>query len=451
MDLILTSIRTFFYYFVFNSIVLSLIGLIIVIALRDTLHNYFFLKTRIKRSFRKVSKCIVFNKWHEAKKELEFLAERKGDSKEVILLQCQVLRGTLECEAALSIITNALTIHPDELLFRLEKGKILFQMGKKNEAYQEYHAALPILRSETDLLEYVDSALHGGAIEEGWNILETLLFTKQNGNVFALGGDFLFEKKEFSLAIKFYQKAIDHGNNNVTIMTKLGHAYRRFGNLQEAESIFTRILEQDGADMAATLGIGACLEERGLYQKALLFFQSSKVWEKKDPNLLFQAGVLAIHTHHYAYATHYFAEVLEKQGSNPLLLTYYGFSLEKTKKYREAEDIYQKLLHEYPSHPNGYMALAWLFGVGHASTLTAETALHLANRALTLSPNSHSWEILSAVEARVGNFERAHQIQEYLASQEVDLVSRNRRYEAMRTLRKELPLEDCHVQKTLVA
>lgn len=118
-------------FFVFNSIVLSVTGLIILIALRDFVQNYFFLKARINRSFKKISNLIVFNKWNDAKRELEFLVEKKGNTKEIILLQSQVLRGTSEGDKALSLISEALVSQPEELLYHLEKAKILLALGNR--------------------------------------------------------------------------------------------------------------------------------------------------------------------------------------------------------------------------------------------------------------------------------------------------------------------------------
>lgn len=60
-------------------------------------------------------------------------------------------------------------------------------------------------------------------------------------------------------------------------------------------------------------------------------------------------------------------------------------------------------------------------------------------------------EILSACAARTGEFDKAYQIQLSLAKQDNDAASRTRRQQALRTLRKRLPLHDLHVIRSLVA
>jgi len=77
--------------------------------------------------------------------------------------------------------------------------------------------------------------------------------------------------------------------------------------------------------------------------------------------------------------------------------------------------------------------------------------ISIAKKALELCSDPTSWELLSACEARAGNFNTAHNIQENLSSHNEDKQTRLRRQHAMRTLRKKMPLNEKLVVKSLVA
>ncbi|HEY4831349.1 MAG TPA: hypothetical protein VIH61_02195, partial [Waddliaceae bacterium] len=171
----------------------------------------------------------------------------------------------------------------------------------------------------------------------------------------------------------------------------------------------------------------------------------------KDLRLLHQAGFAALRSKKYRAAETYFFEVMQQQEPDPQTLAYYGFSLENQKKWQEAEQTYLKLIQVFPAYPQGYRALAWMFGVGLSQTVSHEQGINYAHRALKLKNDTVSWEILSACAARTGAFDKAYQIQLTLAKQDADTQTRARRQQALRTLRKKMPLGNHHVLRSLVA
>lgn len=221
--------------------------------------------------------------------------------------------------------------------------------------------------------------------------------------------------------------------------------------MQSAETLFRSLLEKDPADVDATLGLGACMEERGQHHKAFLLYQSSHAWDKKDCRLIKQAALTALKTRKYIEAQAYFNELLPTQHASATLFCYYGYSLECQDKWQEAETIYLSTIHKFPSDPHGYRALAWMFGVGLSLQLTGEQGLAYAHIALKLLQDNISWEILSSCEARLGNFSRACQILEKLLDIEHNIEKRSQLQEALRRLRKEHPLDSRFLPRTMVA
>ncbi|NGX46536.1 MAG: hypothetical protein K940chlam2_01728, partial [Chlamydiae bacterium] len=250
------------------------------------------------------------------------------------------------------------------------------------------------------------------------------------------------EKLKFNT---LYKKALAFTNHPHHILNQLAHAYLHMRKMDEAEKLFRQILGRDSSDCSATLGLGACMQKRNMPRKALLIYQSGKAWEKKDPHILHQAGICALRTQKYTLASQYFSQVMRIQGPSPQLLSYYGLSLECQRRWTEAEQNYFQFIELFPSESHGYRSLAWLFGVGLSSSLSLDQCYKYACVSLKMAPDPSSWEIMSACEARKGNFTRAHQILEYLLSSDKDGATRVRRQHAMRNLRKNLPLVNQHV------
>lgn len=434
----------------FVWIAFLLLGAIVLLALWHWLQGSLFFQKNLSKTLRQIEKQLILGRWKEAEKEL--LPLLKIEKKEISLFYIKVLRGTKKWDLALTTVGKALLHYLEEPLFYVEKAKIHLALGQHKEAFFAFQKGN--LREEIDIVDYAETALLCGQTDVAKKTLEPILEGKLahqcSSKLCLLAGDVFYEKCSFSEAIHWYSLSEQQGEEGVSMAetsTKLGHAYRRFGNLAEAEKIFRKVLEKDSGNLSATLGLGLCMQERGNHRKALLFFQAGDAWAKKEPLLLFQAGISALYLQKYNYASAYFKEIIAKEGKSPKMLLYYGYSLEGQQLWDKAEQIYLDLLQQFPNYEGGYLALGWLFGVGLCRTLTEEEGIQYAYRALKLNPQPHTYEIVSACEARVGNFEKAHKIQEYLAT--IDPQSRIRRLEVMRHLRKKLPLANFQVQKAI--
>lgn len=440
-----------YYIDVYTFIFVTIVSLVIFFTIRDWLNTARFSPYRLHRMIKTASQYALLENWQEADELLSTILEARHESKEIALLQTQVLRGTNRLNEAFEIVKKASRLYPEELQFRMEEGLILLQMDRPQEALSSFQVCAPIIRAESDVIALASALNRVGNPSQAFELLEPWMKFTHNGPLLALVGEIYFEKKEFHHAITYYEKAIGLGHDRHQVVTQLGTAYRRFGNLAEAERIFRALIEKDPFDIIATLGLGACIQERGHYTKALLIYQTSKVWERKNPHLLKEAGLCALRTGKNGYAESYFSEVMQQTLPEASLFAYYALALENQNKWQKAEQVYLNFIKLFPSHTQGYRALAWLFGVGLSCTISQEEGLSYAHIALKLKNDSTSWEILSACEARVGNFERAHAIQTTLASQDASKEERSRRQQVLRNLRKHHPLDNQHVARSLVA
>ncbi len=419
---------------------LLLLGLVLYLSLQHWLPQLLLSPHSIQTQLKKCSAHLSLHEWEEAKKELLPLLKKEKGGKETLLLHIQILRGTNHLEEALKEVSAASKKYPEELLFRLEEGKILVGLKRFQEALETFNVCAPILRTETDLIFYASAHLHSGHPHETLAILDPLLKITQNGEIYSLAADALAEKNLWQEALVLYKNALALGYQKHHIWIQIGHAQRYLGKREEAEKIFRTLLDKDSSDIEATLGLGATLQDRGSFHRALLTYQSVPAWNSQDTRLLKQAALCALHTKKYHFAEKYFKQVVETTPPTAEVYTLYGYSLECQEKWGEAEAHYLKMIHLFPQFPQGYLSLAWLYGAGVAS-FSSEQGLYFAHCSLKLKNSITAWEVLSACEARKGNFKKAYQIQESLSLSDEDRESRFFRQEALRSLRKNIPFD----------
>lgn len=398
-----------------------------------------------------VSQAIALGSFEQALKTLKPLIIKNPHDTRTVVLHAQILRGMEEYTAALAVLQETLAKDPKNLKLVQERGRTLLEQGHPDRALEDFNCCSQVMRNEGSALDLATAHFQVGHVEEAWTVLQPYALESSNGRLLALAGDCHFHWQNFELAVGLYQQAQHYGWSNQQTLARTGHGLRSTGNLLEAERYFRSILAYDSSDISATLGLGTCLEARGQFDRALMIYQGGQAWDEGDPRVLRQAGICAVHTKQYPFAELYLTEAVHRGAKSPQALAFLGYCLEAQKKWKQAEQLYLQLTEEYPDHVAGYRALAWLYGVGLSSQLTQEQGLAVAQQALQLLPDAISWELLSACEARAGNFVRAHHIQEHLSQSAQDKDTQNRRRLAMRTLRKNLPLDENHLPRELVA
>ncbi len=405
----------------------------------------------VKRRLKKAERAIALKEWEKAENELRPLYENGLGGSDLSILYSQVLRGTQHFEEASRFIAYGLKQYPDDIRFHQEQGRLCLALGKPQEALSHMERCRNALRQEEEVYDLAFTYYSCGNYQEAIDLLAPYILSSEEEKVLSLCGDALKQKGCYQEAADLFEKVLQKKGSQPYLEKKLAVCYRQLGQLDKSTHLFRLVLEKEGEDLEGVLGLGACYQEEGYFLKALLLYQSHKEWKEANPALLKQGGICALHTKRFSLAEKCFFETLEKEGRSPELLSYFGYSLECQQKWEHAQEVYFEMIRLYPAFPHGWRALAWLYGVGFLTILTPKEGVAIAKKALELLPDALSWELLSACEARAGNFTLAHQIQEELLSLDKDPLSRTRRQEVLRTLRKHLPLEDHLLPRTLVA
>ncbi|MGE3954107.1 MAG: tetratricopeptide repeat protein [Parachlamydiales bacterium] len=406
---------------------------------------------RLMKKRLRVAQHLALEEWEAAEQLLLVLMEKRPEDANLLLLQVQLLAATQRRERALEVADEALALDPHSLALMKEKGKLLLGMGRTAEALKLLSQAAPLLRDEEDLLQLATAQFLQERPDEALETLEPVLQGSERGPLLALAGDCLLAKGEKKAALCLYERAQRSGLYNASITARKGHCLKSLGRFKEAIRSFTEILQRDPHNLSALISLAGCYEAKGQYGTALLVYKQSPSWEGGSVQLLKAAGICAAYAGRYEEAVELLRSACLKGDRSSKTLVFLGYSYECQQQWEEAEAVYLQVTADHPRHPAGYRGLAWLFGVGRSRTLTIEEGLDMATRSLQLLPDPISWEVMSACAARAGNFEEAHQILEGLAVGEEDKAQLVRRQAAMRTLRRNLPLDEHLVARTLVA
>jgi tetratricopeptide (TPR) repeat protein len=403
---------------------------------------------------RTIKKYIASARWESAMRVLTPLLKWKLGGIKTIYLHVKVLRGTLQIEEAHSLILKALKNYPEQLVLYLELAKIQLDCKQPEKALESFLACEPIIREEEDWIAFSISLFQNGRSEDAWNALKPLVNSSRNGLVYALAGDFHFEWGQHKHAVSYYLKALHCGWDRHHLLSRIGFSLLHSGQtsqFSQAEHYFRRLLKCDSRDIQSTIGLGLCYEMQGRYHDALCIYQNGSAWDWGNLSILRQAGICAALTGELHFAEIYLQEVIQRGGGTPQTYAYFGYSLQQQERWKEAEEVYTALTYAFPGHSSGYRALAWMYGVGQSTQLDSREGLKMARRALELAPSDSAWELLSACEARAGNFQEAHYIHEQLSSHPQDSLTQKRRRSAMRKLRQGQPLDETLLVHALVA
>jgi tetratricopeptide (TPR) repeat protein len=441
----------FLFIFIISLIALLIAGLMFSEWFKNKKFSPLRLKTLENKTERLASRGDIKNILRLLSPYSKELLSYKSNNNKLLYQYLEALIKDDQLSKCLDIIESREKLYPNNLKLQRLKSQALFQQKNYPDSLDTLLKCKAVLRNNDDKTQLAELYYHTQNYDKSIELLKETLAKDALAKNLALLGDCYFRKENFSEALVFYRKATQKGLIKKQILNQMGHSLRHMKEYDKAIDLFNEILSKDSHCTSSTLGLGACLEALGEYHHALNLYRKSSLWKSKDPIALRQAGVCCLHLKRYRFAEIYLQKSINKGQESLQSYLFLTSSLERQKKWQEAESIYFKLINLFPEHVSGYRGLAWLFGVGLGSNIDSTTGISMAKKSLNLLNNAVSWEILSACEARAGNFLEAHHIQECLSSQNEDRDTRKRRQLAMRSLRKKIPLNGSLVSHNLVA
>lgn len=424
------------------------------ILFREWWSSYWFSQKKNKL-FKEIAYHISLEEWELAEKTILVLLTKKNYRYQVLLSYARVLKETDRVEEALIVIEEGLLNQKEEKhLFYLEKAHCF-------EALKQYDKAVPLFyKSQDNFLDTKDYVAFSRSLlmlfkpKEAKQVLECVKEKLVSFDQKLLMGEICFVLKDYKNTLFWLKEALELSSAfSVDLNKKIGHTYRKLQLYEEAKQCFQALIEQDPYDFEALFALGLCEEEQKNYKKALLIYQTSYLWGKRDPLLMRHGGECAFFEKNYLLAKKCFQQLLRQDKAafqSSFIWVKYAFCLEALRDWRKAEEIYIFITKKFPYCIEGYKALSWMYGVGLSTDITLQVGLLYAKHSVQLQKDQMSLEILSACEARAGNFKKAYEIQSLLISYDNSKEEQKRRQRVLRNLRQNLPLDNEHLNRAYI-
>lgn len=410
-------------------------------------YRFVYFRRYAVQVIREVRLSMELKEWALAEQQLLPILKKRSYRRQCLFEYMRILRKMQRFEESEKLLAEAKKLGLRGPYFFLEIAYKAYRFGAFKECAQAFASVPQDLFEEEDAAKYASALVRLGDLDAACSLIEPWISPLSHQETFVTMGHIYFTSKRYKDAIDFYNRANALGVCPVEVTYNLAQAYRITSSYAKAGKLFRKLLSNPVYKEEALFNIGLCEQKLGRPGKALLIYQSSDLWSRGDALLMKYAAMAAMDQRDYALAEPCWELALR---CSTFAKDYkcglgYGFSLCRLRKYGDAERVYCNLIQNFPECLTACKALAWLCGVGYATLLGSEEGLMYAKKAVELDHSCETLELLSACEARCGNFDAAYEIQSFLSSRDTSLQEKQRRSQILRILRKKLPLNDHHI------
>jgi tetratricopeptide (TPR) repeat protein len=308
-----------------------------------------------------------------------------------------------ELENAVRIFQKILEMDPENSQMRVKLAEVYIRLGKKQEAWQIFSAAVESMRSKGSL---------SGADE----VLQRML-TLDPGNTYALQmqGKTLLESGDGAGAVGALQKIPDIDSNPEGLRDLL-KAYLLTGQLSEAGSIANKLLTVHN-DLPAISSFADALMQAGQYENALQVYDqhAERLLAENSDKVLKNLHTIIGHVRDNPDSLQKLLDLFNKAGETTHVsevIELLAHASVQSGELTQARDLYQKLAQVEPQNPlhmqNYQQVVSQLGGSSGNKLITPEEAVVLIDDLEATAPSIHqhySDEIALAVRSALTDAE----------------------------------------------
>jgi tetratricopeptide (TPR) repeat protein len=308
-----------------------------------------------------------------------------------------------ELENAVRIFQKILEMDPENSQMRVKLAEVYIRLGKKQEAWQIFSAAVESMRSKGSL---------SGADE----VLQRML-TLNPGNTYALQmqGKTLLESGDCAGAVGALQKIPDIDSNPEGLRDLL-KAYLLTGQLSEAGSIANKLLTVHN-DLPAISSFADALMQAGQYENALQVYDqhAERLLAENSDKVLKNLHTIIGHVRDNPDSLQKLLDLFNKAGETTHVsevIELLAHASVQAGELTQARDLYQKLAQVEPQNPlhmqNYQQVVSQLGGSSGNKLITPEEAVVLIDDLEATAPSIHqhySDEIALAVRSALTDAE----------------------------------------------
>ncbi|SFL59047.1 TPR repeat-containing protein [Gracilibacillus orientalis] len=226
-------------------------------------------------------------------------------------------------ELALEEVNQRLEKYPEDPLLHNEKGYVLNLMGQHEEALQPLDQAI-------ELDDQMDSAFNNKALS-------------------------LNELGDYEQAIVAAQKAIDISDKEPEQFINMGNAHSLLERDEKALEYYNKALEIDDSAPNALYGKGISLYFLAEYEKGIPYLERYIKAYPEDIDGLWYLVYSHDLLEEYSDTIPYLDKIIELESEQPLdALDYKGLMLTYAGNFKEAEEVYNNIIEQYPNEALGY-------------------------------------------------------------------------------------------------
>jgi tetratricopeptide (TPR) repeat protein len=308
-----------------------------------------------------------------------------------------------ELENAVRIFQKILEMDPENSQMRVKLAEVYIRLGKKQEAWQIFSAAVESMRSKGSL---------SGADE----VLQRML-TLDPGNTYALQmqGKTLLESGDGAGAVGALQKIPDIDSNPEGLRDLL-KAYLLTGQLSEAGSAANKLLTVHN-DLSAISTFADALMQAGQYENALQVYNqhAERLLAENSDKVLKNLHTIIGHVRDNSDSLQKLLDLFNKAGETTHIsevTELLAHASVQAGELTQARDLYQKLAQVEPQNPlhmqNYQQVVSQLGGSSGSKLITPEEAVVLIDDLEATAPAIHqhySDEIALAVRSALTDAE----------------------------------------------
>src|SRR6201981_2973369 len=289
-----------------------------------------------------------------------------------------------ELDNSVRIFQKILEMDPENSQMRVKLAEVYIRLGKKQEAWQIFSAAVESMRSKGSL---------SGADE----VLQRML-TLDPGNTYALQmqGKTLLESGDGAGAVGALQKIPDIDSNPEGLRDLL-KAYLLTGHLSEAGSIANKLLTAHN-DLPAIASFAEALMQAGQYENALQVYDqhAERLLAENSDTVLQNLHTVIGHVRDNPDSLQKLLDLFNKAGENTHVsevIELLAHASVQSGELTRARDLYQKLAQVEPQNPlhlqNYQQVVSQLGGTSGSKLITPEEAVVLIDDLEATAPSIH--------------------------------------------------------------
>jgi tetratricopeptide (TPR) repeat protein len=153
-----------------------------------------------------------------------------------------------------------------------------------------------------------------------------------------------YGKQDRSLALNYFQKALQYAPNDPVLCCDIGQVTYEMGNYDLAESCFRQVLRQDYFYLRALKGLGHTLQAVRRFSEAISAYSRFMDLNDKDADVVFNLGVVMFDSGDIAGALKFYAKAAELAPKNPHILLVWAEALYLNGKIDQALENLRRAL-----------------------------------------------------------------------------------------------------------